>query len=70
VFFQQGDFSQAASELSADSHSQLALQQLAIVQEKLGNASAAQSVRAHLRFRREPTVEWFLVQPQKNSASR
>jgi tetratricopeptide (TPR) repeat protein len=70
VLFQQGDFAQAASELSADSHSQLALHQLAVVQEKLGNASAAQSVRAHLRFRREPTVEWFLVQPQKNSASR
>jgi hypothetical protein len=70
VFFQQGDFAQAASELSADSHSQLALKQLAVVQEKLGNASAAQSVRAHLRFRREPTVEWFLVQPQKNSSSR
>jgi predicted Zn-dependent protease len=67
---QEGDFAHAASELSADSHSQFALQQLAIAQEKLDNASAAQSARVRLKFRREPTVEWFLVQQQTKTIPR
>jgi tetratricopeptide (TPR) repeat protein len=57
----QGDLSAAADELSTDPHSPLVLQQLAAVQEKLGNTIAAQATRTRLKFQRAPTVEWFLV---------
>jgi len=57
----QGDLPAAAGELSADLHSPLVLQQLADVQEKLGNTAAAQVTRARLKYQRAPTVEWFLV---------
>jgi tetratricopeptide (TPR) repeat protein len=57
----QGDLSAAADELSTDPHSPLVLQQLASVQEKLGNRIAAQATRTRLKFQRAPTVEWFLV---------
>ena len=60
--FGKGDFAQAAGQLAADSHSALALQQLAIVQEKLGDNAAAQLTRARLNFKRAPTVEWYLVE--------
>jgi hypothetical protein len=67
LLLQQGDLSGAAGQLSADPHSPLALQQLAFLQEKLGNSAAAQSARTRLKFQRAPTVEWFLVTHQ-NSA--
>jgi tetratricopeptide (TPR) repeat protein len=57
----QGDLSAAADEFSTDPHSPLVLQQLASVQEKLGNTIAAQATRTRLKFQRAPTVEWFLV---------
>ena len=59
--FAQGDFANAADELATDPHSPLALQQLAIAQEKLGNASAAESIRTRLKYQRAPTVEWYLT---------
>ena len=46
LLFVQGDFANAAGELAADSRSPLALQQLAMTQEKLGNTAAAQATRA------------------------
>jgi tetratricopeptide (TPR) repeat protein len=58
----KGDFAKATGQLAADSHSALALRQLAIVQEKLGDTSAAQLTRARLNFKRSPTVEWYLVE--------
>jgi tetratricopeptide (TPR) repeat protein len=58
--FQQGDFAAAADELAADSRSPLALQQLAIAQEKLGNSIAAQATRNRLKYQRGPTLEWLL----------
>jgi hypothetical protein len=61
ALFQQGDFPNAADELAADSRSPLALQQLAITQEKLGKPDAAQSTRTLLKYQRGPAVEWFLV---------
>jgi tetratricopeptide (TPR) repeat protein len=70
LLFRQGDFSNAADELSADPHSPLALQQLAFVQEKLGNTAAAQATRARLKFQRAPSVEWFLVSHQGTEAAR
>jgi hypothetical protein len=57
----QGDLSAAADELSTDPHSPLVLQQLALVQDKLGNTAAAQETRTRLKYQRAPTVEWFLV---------
>lgn len=69
LLFQQGDLSTAADELSTDPHSPLALQQLAFIQEKLGNTAAAQATRTRLKFQRAPTVEWFLVSHQDAGAS-
>jgi len=63
---QQGDLSAAADELAADPHSPLALQQLAVIQEKLGNTAAAQLTRTRLKYQRAPTVEWFLVAHQND----
>jgi hypothetical protein len=61
ALFAQGDLANAADELASDPHSPLALQQLAIAQEKLGNASAAESTRTRLKYQRAPTVEWYLT---------
>jgi tetratricopeptide (TPR) repeat protein len=61
ALFQQGDYPSAADELATDSRSPLALQQLAITQEKLGKPDAAQSTRTLLKYQRGPAVEWFLV---------
>jgi tetratricopeptide (TPR) repeat protein len=61
ALFAQGDFANSADELASDPHSPLALQQLAIAQEKLGNASAAESTRTRLKYQRAPTVEWYLT---------
>ena len=57
----QGDLQNAAEGLAADPHSPLALQQLALVQEKLGNTGAAEATFVRLKYQRAPTVEWFLV---------
>jgi tetratricopeptide (TPR) repeat protein len=65
----RGDLSAAADELSTEPHSPLVLQQLALVQEKLGNTAAAQETRTRMKFQRAPTVEWFLVtHPDKGAA--
>jgi tetratricopeptide (TPR) repeat protein len=69
LLFQQGQLSNAADELAADPRSPLALQQLALVQEKLGNTTAAQSTRTRLKYQRAPSVEWFLVTHQNAGAS-
>jgi tetratricopeptide (TPR) repeat protein len=69
AFFQKGDFANAAETLGADSRSPLALQQLAITQEKLGNSAAAQATRARLKYQRGPTVEWFLATHQNAGTS-
>ncbi len=61
VLFAQGDFANAVDELAADPHSPLALQQLALAQDKLGNASAAETIRTRLKYQRAPTVEWYLT---------
>jgi tetratricopeptide (TPR) repeat protein len=61
LLFAQGDFPAAADELATDPHSPLALQQLAITQEKLDNAAAADATRTRLKYQRAPTVEWYLV---------
>jgi tetratricopeptide (TPR) repeat protein len=57
----KGELADAVDELAADPRSLLALDQLAAVQEKLGNASAAQSTRTRIKYLRAPTVEWYLL---------
>jgi hypothetical protein len=61
VLAAQNDFQNAAEGLAADPHSPLALQQLIIAQEKLGNSAAAEASLHRLKYQRAPTVEWFLV---------
>jgi tetratricopeptide (TPR) repeat protein len=61
VLFSRGDFANAADELAADPHSPLALRQLAVVQEKLGNAAAAEAARTALKYHRSSEAEWFLA---------
>ena len=65
----KGDFENAAEGLEADPHSPLALQQLAAVQEKLGNAAAAQDARTGLRYHRSSEAEWFLATHNSTTAS-
>ena len=61
VLFSRGDLANAADELAADPHSPLALRQLAVVQEKLGNAAAAEAARTALKYHRSSEAEWFLA---------
>jgi len=69
LLFQEGDLCGAADELAADPHTPLALQQLALAQEKLGNATAAQLTGTRLKYQRAPNVEWFLVTHQNAGLS-
>ncbi|HEV2197188.1 MAG TPA: hypothetical protein VGR55_16510 [Candidatus Acidoferrum sp.] len=57
----KGDFQGAADGLSADEHSPLVLRQLAAVEEKLGNAAAAEAARTCLKYHRSSEAEWFLA---------
>lgn len=59
--FAKGDFANAAEQLAGDPHSALALRQLALAQERVGNNSAAESTLTRLKYLRAPTVEWYLV---------
>jgi tetratricopeptide (TPR) repeat protein len=61
ALFAQGDFANAVDELTADPHSPLALQQLALGYDKLNAAGEAQTIRTRLKYQRSPTVEWYLV---------
>ncbi len=65
----KGDFQGAAEGLAADAHSPLVLQQLAAVQEKLGNAAAAEAARTCLKFHRSSEAEWFLATHNSATAS-
>ncbi len=59
--FSRGAFPDAVDELSSDPHAPLAVLQLALAQEQLGDAAAAAATRNQLKYLRAPTVEWFLV---------
>jgi tetratricopeptide (TPR) repeat protein len=61
VHLQKDDFAGALDGLSADPHSPLMLQQLAIAQQKSGDAAGAENTLLRLKYMRGPTAEWFLV---------
>ena len=61
VLASKGDLQGAAEGLSADEHSPLVLQQLAAVEEKLGNTAAAEAARTCLKYHRSSEAEWFLA---------
>ena len=61
ALFAQGDYANAVDELTADPHSPVALQQLALGYDKLNAAAEAQTIRTRLKYQRSPTVEWYLV---------
>src|SRR6202011_1273307 len=65
----QGDLVNAVDELTANRLSPLAVQQLAVVQQKLGNKSAASETFDQLKYQRAPTVEWYLAS-QNGSVTR
>jgi tetratricopeptide (TPR) repeat protein len=69
LLYTQNELTSAKDELAADPQSPLALQQLAIAQEKLGLAPAAEATRTRLKYQRGPTVEWFLATHLDSSAS-
>jgi hypothetical protein len=57
----QGDFTNAVDELSANRLSPLAVQQLAVVQQKLGSPSAASETLNQFKYQRAASVEWYLA---------
>jgi tetratricopeptide (TPR) repeat protein len=57
----QGDFTNAVDELSANRLSPLAVQQLAVVQQKLGSPSAANETLNQFKYQRAASVEWYLA---------
>jgi tetratricopeptide (TPR) repeat protein len=61
LLLSQGDLANAVDELSANRLSPLAVQQLAVAQQKLGNQSAAGETANQLKYQRAPTVEWYLA---------
>ena len=61
LLLSQGDLANAADELSANRLSPLAVQQLAVVQQKLGYQSAAGETANQLKYQRAQTVEWYLA---------
>jgi len=61
LLLSEGDLANAVDELSANRLSPLAVQQLAVVQQKLGNQSAASETVNQLKYQRAPTVEWYLA---------
>jgi len=64
-----GDYADAADELTSDLHSPLIVQQLIVVEQKLNNADGAEKARARLKYLRTPTAEWYVVTKKSEEAS-
>jgi tetratricopeptide (TPR) repeat protein len=69
LLLSQGDLTNAVDELSANRLSPLAVQQLAVTQQRLGNQSSAGETLKQLKYQRAPTVEWYLAS-QNGSVTR
>lgn len=61
LLLSQGDLTNAVDELSANRLSPLAVQQLAVAQQKLGSEPAAGEAVNQLKYQRAATVEWYLA---------
>jgi tetratricopeptide (TPR) repeat protein len=61
LLLSQGDLANAVDELSANRLSPLAVQQLAVAQQKLGYQSPANETADQLKYQRAATVEWYLA---------
>jgi tetratricopeptide (TPR) repeat protein len=61
VMSADGDYANAADELTSDQHSPLVVQQLIVVEQKLNNAEGVEKARARLKYLRTPTAEWYVV---------
>jgi hypothetical protein len=59
--FAKGDFANASEGLAGDPHSPLAVRQLALAQERVGNNAGAEAALRRLKYLRTATVEWYLV---------
>jgi tetratricopeptide (TPR) repeat protein len=66
LLLSQGDLTNAVDELSANRLSPLAVQQLGVAQQKLGNQSAAAESTNQLKYQRAATVEWYLASQNSN----
>jgi tetratricopeptide (TPR) repeat protein len=55
------DFTKAAEQFSADLHSPLVVQQLALTEEKLGSEKGVQEAQTRLKYLRTPTAEWYVA---------
>jgi tetratricopeptide (TPR) repeat protein len=69
LLMSQGDFVNAADELSSARRSPLAMQQLIIAQQKSKDQSAASDTQIQLKYMRAPTVEWFLYSHSSSAAA-
>jgi tetratricopeptide (TPR) repeat protein len=69
LLLSQGDLANAVDELSANRLSPLAVQQLAVTQQRLGNQSSSGETLKQLKYQRAPTVEWYLAS-QNGSVTR
>ena len=61
LMFAQGNFDKAWEDLSADSRSVLAMDELADAQASLGDTEAAAATQERVKYMRAPSVEWYLL---------
>lgn len=70
VLLAQGNLAAAAEQLASDPSTPLNVDELARIQEKLGNTQAAESTRKRLKYLRAPTADWILVSRSNETAAR
>jgi hypothetical protein len=56
-----GDFANAADDLSSDMRSPLVVQQLVVAEQKLNDAAGLEKARTRLKYLRAPSAEWIAV---------
>lgn len=69
VLFGNGDFNNAADELSTEQHSPLVVQKYIQAEEKLGNSARADEARNRMKYLRAANVEWLLISQSQDKLS-
>jgi tetratricopeptide (TPR) repeat protein len=64
-----GDYAKAAEQLSADLHSPMVIREYISAQQKLGDAKGLESGQKSLKYRRTPSVEWYVATRSTNLTS-